>query len=97
MLLVLVVGAVATMASLLSGGPGGPGGPGGTGGAAGPATPLRPATVVVQPGQTLWQVAAEVAPTTERRAAVDALMRANSLASAGSLVSGQQLVVPRDL
>lgn len=54
----------------------------------------RPATVVVQPGQTLWQVAGAIAPSADRRETVDALIEANRLSSAGVVVAGQQLVVP---
>jgi len=57
-----------------------------------------PATraVVVQPGQTLWQIAREVAPTRDPRETVERLRELNDLGDlgAGALRAGQRLVVP---
>ncbi|WP_369141099.1 LysM peptidoglycan-binding domain-containing protein [Modestobacter versicolor] len=50
-------------------------------------------TVVVQPGDTLWSIAGEVAPEQDRRAVVDALLDANEL-DAVDLVPGQVLQLP---
>ncbi|MBB3678297.1 nucleoid-associated protein YgaU [Modestobacter versicolor] len=50
-------------------------------------------TVVVQPGDTLWSIAGEVAPEEDRRAVVDALVDANDL-DAVELVPGQVLQLP---
>jgi LysM repeat protein len=51
------------------------------------------ATIVVQPGQTLWGVAAEVAPDSDPRVVIASISKLNDLS--GSIVSpGQSLVVP---
>lgn len=55
----------------------------------GPAT----ATVVVAPGQTLWEVAEEVAPDEDPRDVIAAIAELNDLP--GSIVApGQSLIVP---
>jgi LysM repeat protein len=61
-------------------------------GAAVPAT----ATVVVQPGQTLWSVARSVAPGADVRETVARIKDLNGLSGAAADVvrPGQQLVVP---
>jgi len=53
-----------------------------------------PARVVVQTGDTLWQIAAEVAPAEDPAAVVQLLRSANDLDSA-PLQAGQVLVIPR--
>lgn len=56
--------------------------------------PSPPAWVhVVAPGETLWQLAGEAAPGTDRRETVDRLVRANRLAG-GGISPGQRLVLP---
>ena len=50
------------------------------------------ATVVVQPGDTLWAIAGRVAPDRDPRAVVEDIVAANDLT--GDLVPGQALVVP---
>ena len=60
--------------------------------AAGPAKPLP--TVTVHAGETLWDIAARVAPHSDRRAEVAAIEALNSLSS-GRVVAGQQLRLPR--
>jgi nucleoid-associated protein YgaU len=50
-------------------------------------------TVVVQPGETLWQIAQRVAPGADPRLTVDRLQRLNGLDGA-LVVPGQELVVP---
>lgn len=50
-----------------------------------------PATVVVQPGDTLWSLAAEIAPDTDPRITVDRLVGLNGGAP---LVPGQVLELP---
>lgn len=50
--------------------------------------------VTVQPGQTIWQIAAEANPGGDPRETVDDIMRMNSLASAGGLQMGEELAVP---
>lgn len=51
-------------------------------------------TVVVQPGQTLWQLAARIAPDSDPRVTVQRLVELNDLAGP-AVVAGQQLAVPR--
>ena len=60
--------------------------------AAGPARPLP--TVTVAPGETLWQIAARVAPHGDRRAFVAQLEALNGVRG-GRVVAGQQLRLPR--
>ena len=48
-------------------------------------------TVVVQPGDTLWTIAADVAPDADVRITVDQLIALNG---ASPIVPGQELVVP---
>jgi len=60
--------------------------------AAGPAKPLP--TVTVQAGETLWQIAARVAPHADRRALVMQLEALNHLRD-GRVVAGEALQLPR--
>ena len=60
--------------------------------AAGPAKPLP--TVTVHTGETLWQIAARVAPDVDRRALVLQIEQLNHLRD-GRVVAGQQLRLPR--
>ena len=60
--------------------------------AAGPSKPLP--TVTVHAGETLWQIAARVAPHADRRALVMQLEALNHLHD-GRVVAGQQLRLPR--
>ncbi|MBA2555296.1 MAG: LysM peptidoglycan-binding domain-containing protein [Geodermatophilaceae bacterium] len=53
-----------------------------------------PASVVVQTGDTLWQIAVEVAPAEDPAVVVDLLRSANEL-DGSALRPGQVLVVPR--
>lgn len=53
------------------------------------------ATVTIFPGDTLWSLAEEVAPTADPRDVVDAIMRLNALASA-QLEAGQTLAIPAE-
>jgi hypothetical protein len=50
-----------------------------------------PATVVVQPGDTLWTIAAAVAPDVDVRITVDRLIERNGRAP---IVPGQELELP---
>ena len=52
---------------------------------------LSPATVIVQPGDTLWSIAAAVAPGVDVRVTVDRLAELNGSAP---IVVGQQLELP---
>jgi LysM repeat protein len=57
--------------------------------------PSKPAwTHVVQPGETLWALAKDVAPKKDPRETVDRLIRANHL-QGGVIIPGQKLVLPR--
>jgi hypothetical protein len=51
-------------------------------------------TVVVQPGQTAWEIAESVNPAVDPRITLSALRDLNELTSAGLLAAGQRLVVP---
>ena len=53
-----------------------------------------PATVVVQPGDTLWGIATDLAPAERPERVVQLLRAANGLGS-GVLQPGRELVVPR--
>jgi len=59
------------------------------------ATPrTAPHVVVVQPGDTLWGIAAGAAPGADPQVEVDRIMRRNHLTDAGQLRPGMQLQVP---
>jgi LysM repeat protein len=51
-------------------------------------------TVVVQPGQTLWDIAAEAAPASDPRDVVAEIVELNHLTSPGTIRAGQPLYVP---
>jgi Tfp pilus assembly protein FimV len=51
------------------------------------------ATVIVQPGDTLWSLAQRAAPEEDPRAVVDAIVDLNDLAGA-ELLPGQELHLP---
>lgn len=51
-------------------------------------------TVTVQPGQTLWSIAAEARPDADIRATVDQIVRLNALEDGASLPIGATLAVP---
>jgi len=53
------------------------------------------ATVTVMPGDSLWSIAAQVAPAADPRDVVDAIMRLNALPGAG-LAAGQTIAIPAD-
>jgi hypothetical protein len=50
-------------------------------------------TVVVQPGQTLWSIAREIAPSADRRDTIARIVRLNALPST-DVVAGTRLAVP---
>lgn len=56
-------------------------------------TPTATERIVVAPGQTLWQIAADQAEDGDVRATVDAIEKLNALDSA-MLYAGQELFVP---
>ncbi|HSD48607.1 MAG TPA: LysM peptidoglycan-binding domain-containing protein [Actinomycetota bacterium] len=63
--------------------------------ALGPARAVRDVdtTYVVRKGDTLWSIAARVAPGQDPRSVVDAIAAANDV-PAGALVPGQTLSIP---
>ena len=83
--------ATAAVARFAGGAPSAAGGPtpasAAASGAAGAAAP----TVVVQPGDTLWSIAADIAPGTDVRVTVDQLVQLNG---GNPIVPGQELVLP---
>ncbi|MDP3952759.1 LysM peptidoglycan-binding domain-containing protein [Microbacterium sp.] len=50
-------------------------------------------TVTVMPGDTLWAIAEDVAPTEDPRTVINEIEKLNALSS-GSLQVGQQLAIP---
>lgn len=60
--------------------------------AAGPLEPTR--VVIVDPNQTLWDIATRVAPGADPRATIEEILLLNGLHSAGDLAIGQRLAVP---
>jgi Tfp pilus assembly protein FimV len=57
----------------------------------GPVEPVTGQVYVVQPGDTLWSIAAEIAPDRDPRAVVDALREANG--GGAALEVGQRLTI----
>jgi predicted Zn-dependent protease len=55
--------------------------------------PERP-TIVVQPGDTLWQIAERTAPRTDPREMVWRIAELNDLGPSPTIRAGQQLVLP---
>jgi hypothetical protein len=49
--------------------------------------------LVVQPGQTLWGIAKEIAPQEDPRATIEAIRRLNALPDAG-IEAGQRIALP---
>ena len=87
----LVLLATAAVARLAGGAPSAAGGLPPTSAAASSAAGVAAPTVVVQPGDTLWSIAAEVAPDADVRLTVDQLVALNGGAP---IVPGQELVLP---
>jgi hypothetical protein len=65
------------------------------GGAAAGTTPTRPAsrTIVVQPGQTLWSIARDIAPNADRRDTIARIVELNALPSS-AVSAGERIAVP---
>lgn len=59
-----------------------------------PGAPVPASMVVVEPGQTLWDLAAKANPNGDIRTTVDDIMRLNSIESAGGLQAGDTIAVP---
>ncbi|MFD1859968.1 LysM domain-containing protein [Aeromicrobium camelliae] len=55
---------------------------------------LATTTVQVQPGQTLWEIAAEANPRGDIRSTIDDIVRLNALPNASGLKMGTTLAVP---
>lgn len=53
-------------------------------------------TVLVEPGDTLWSIALEMAPASDPRDVVDEIVRLNALGSS-SVVAGQSIAIPAHL
>lgn len=51
--------------------------------------------VIVEPGQSLWDIATEIAPGEDTRDVISEIVDLNALESAGSIQAGQALFVPR--
>jgi hypothetical protein len=84
--------AAAAAARLAGGDPLSAAGPSPTSAAAASAAEVAaPATAVVQPGDTLWTIAAAVAPDVDVRITVDQLVALNG---SSPIVVGQELVLP---
>ena len=56
-------------------------------------TPMPVRHVTVEPGQTLWEIAGDVAPDADRRDTVAAIVELNALPGS-SVQAGQQIAVP---
>ena len=59
-----------------------------------PGSPVPATMVVVEPGQTLWDLAAEANPNGNGQQTVADIMRLNSIESAGGLQAGDTIAVP---
>ena len=59
-----------------------------------PGAPVPATMVVVEPGQTLWDLAAEANPNGNGQQTVADIMRLNSIESAGGLQAGDTIAVP---
>ena len=59
-----------------------------------PGAPVPATMVVVEPGQTLWDLAADANPNGDIRTTVDDIMRLNAIDSAGGLQAGDTIAVP---
>ena len=57
---------------------------------------LKSATEVqiVAPGQTLWQIATEIDPSSDPRETIDRILDLNSLTDSVQIHAGQALIVP---
>lgn len=56
--------------------------------------PFATETVVIEPGQTLWDIAADVASDRDPREVVADIVDLNALGDAGSVLAGQSLYLP---
>lgn len=51
--------------------------------------------VIVEPGQSLWDIATAIAPSEDPRDVISEIVDLNALESSGSIQAGQALFVPR--
>ncbi len=58
--------------------------------------PGEVSTITVQPGQTLWSIAADARPNADIRETVDEIMQLNALENGSKLPIGATLAVPVD-
>jgi hypothetical protein len=65
----------------------------GAGGATATSSSTPLSTVIVQPGQTLWQLATKVAPQSDPRDVINDIMSVNRLATA-TIQPGEKLEIP---
>jgi len=61
---------------------------------AAPSAPTSYGVLTVEPGQTLWGIAQEVAPGVDPRATVERLVAVNGLVDADDITAGDRLSVP---
>ncbi len=61
---------------------------------AAPSTPSATHTVVVQQGQTLWQIASHAMPGVDPREGIGRIRTLNGLGVNDAIVAGQELVIP---
>jgi len=59
-----------------------------------PGTPVPATMVTVNPGQTIWDLAAKANPTGDIQVTVDDIMKLNSMATGSSLQAGDTIAVP---
>ncbi len=67
---------------------------GGAVGTAGQSDPAATRTVVVRPGDTLWDIAAAALPSADPRSTINVIEDLNGLDAADGITPGLQLVVP---
>jgi len=59
-----------------------------------PGAPVPATMVTINPGQTLWDIAAKANPTGDIQVTVDDIMKLNSMATGSSLHAGDTIAVP---
>jgi hypothetical protein len=57
-------------------------------------TQVEVQTIVVQPSETLWQIATDLDPSADPRELIDRILDLNSLSNSEQIHAGQALVVP---
>lgn len=59
-----------------------------------PTAPASYGVMTIQPGQTLWEIARQVAPGVDPRGTVERLVAVNGLVDADDITAGDRLSVP---